>query len=322
MRPLTSNEIMDVAIGAYQSLGRTILKLTAVPTLLCLASVTFIFSYVIPAFGLTQHSSDVGMQVIEAAYAMALGLFIGGPLFLVGISYSSSLITQLVSDYMVGNVPNPAAAQQGARSRLTRMLKLNLRELLAGCSGLLVGIACLMASALADSSDSNLLALTSLLGVLAFVFGGALMLIVVCRHALAAPALLIEEATSRQAAKRSASLLKGGLYHPSGYNNVITFVLVSGLLVGFIFGGIVMSFDAIGIQAWIDDILAGSVFHDLVNAAFNMTPWFLVIWTVVPVWCTATTILYYERRARLEGYDIEALAQDVWRTDKQSRFQL
>jgi hypothetical protein len=47
-----------------------------------------------------------------------------------------------------------------------------------------------------------------------------------------------------------------------------------------------------------------------------------MLWVLIPVWCTTTTILYFERRIRLEGYDIELLARDMVRSRKESRFEL
>jgi len=60
----------------------------------------------------------------------------------------------------------------------------------------------------------------------------------------------------------------------------------------------------------------------ILQKVLELFPLFLAIWIIIPVWCTTTTLLYYERRIRLEGYDILALAQEVWRADRQSRFQV
>jgi hypothetical protein len=99
-------------------------------------------------------------------------------------------------------------------------------------------------------------------------------------------------------------------------------VILVGLLFIFILGGITLALNQTGAMDWVRQISPNLPFRPLIIGAIGYLATFLTIWTVIPVWCTTTTILYYERRIRLEGYDIESLAKDIWRADRHSRFEL
>jgi hypothetical protein len=321
---MSSNELADVAVGTYQELGGPILRHTAVPTLLCLASIVFITSYVLPAFGVTSHPHDLTAQVGEAVVTMLIALFVAAPLFIIGISYSSAFITGLVSDHMIGAEPNAAESAQRALKLLPKLFVLALWETFTCLSGLLVATGLLMASALTgqNNPDTTGPAVASGLGILAMIVGFITLPVVASRHALAVPLAVVEGLSPRAAAKRSAYLLKGYLFQPSGYNSVTSIMALIFVLSLFLFGGIYLTLDTFGISGLLEGALAGSVFRDIVMQVLHYLPWFLTLWTVVPVWCTTSTILYYERRTRLEGFDIETLARDLSQHAKQNRFEL
>ncbi|MEQ1936128.1 MAG: hypothetical protein ABL962_19915, partial [Fimbriimonadaceae bacterium] len=97
----------------------------------------------------------------------------------------------------------------------------------------------------------------------------------------------------------------------------IVFILLLLLAAGIGSGiGLLFSFDEFNV--WLES----SSGADLSTKLLEIIPTFLAIWLLVPVWAVTTTLIYFERRVRLEGYDIEALAQDVWRNDRDHRFEL
>jgi hypothetical protein len=91
------------------------------------------------------------------------------------------------------------------------------------------------------------------------------------------------------------------------------------LLVG---AGLMGFLSLIGFETRVASALDNLPYGGLVAKAVGLVPLFLWVWTLVPIWATTIAIIYYERRIRLEGYDIEALAADVWRTSRQTRFEL
>jgi len=320
------NEITDTTVGMYQELGGMLLRYTAVPTLLCLASFVFISAYVLPSFGLTAHPEDIRSQISEAITSMALAFFVAVPLFLIGVSYSSAFITGVVSDAMVGNIPDPDAHAKQSRRLMPKLLSFSLWEILTSLSGLVLCVLLLMWSALFSNEKGSILSSEAVAGfaIIAGVIGVITVPVVVTRHILAIPAIVIEGLKPRRAIRRSVELLRAPFYDPkqSGYNAAGSILSLAFLLMLFVFGGIYLSISLFQVQPFIDSWLANSLFHDIVVQGLNVLPWFLAIWMIVPIWCTGATVLYYERRTRLEGYDIEALSHDLWKHAKQNRFEL
>ena len=316
---------MDASVGAYQLLGSTILKLTAVPTLLCMASFAFVTGYILPMLGTTGNSSSISTQLGEVVVAIALAIGVGGPLFFIGASYSAVLITSLISDYMIGNVPNPQVAARSARRLLPRISLLSLRATLVSGTGFLISVGMLMLSAYLSATQAESPELSGAVGLLAVMglwVGVVLFPIILTRYALAVPIMVLERVGSGQAVKRSVALSKSSPFFPSAFSNILGLEFLIFCLWIFIWQGVSTISSGFGLKDWLKNATSGTPLYDLSTVAMDLLPWFLVLWVVIPVWCVTTTILYYERRTRLEGYDIEALAQDVWRADKQSRFEL
>jgi hypothetical protein len=322
---MTPNEVVDTAVRVYQQLGWTFLKATVVPTLFVVAAFAFVLDYVMPMFRSTTNASSLATQYGEVAFAIALALFVGGPLMVIGISATTAIVTQLVSDYMLGNVPSVDAAHRAARRTIGTLIRVHFWELLLASSGLLASFGLSILSSVLDqytdqgNAVAGLVAGTAIFG---FFAGGVIFLIVMSRHALAAPVAVLEGLKPRAAAKRSVELLKGGGAIISGYSHVWTLYIVLffvSLLVGAGLGGFL---SALNFEERFAPSLANVPYSGLLLKVLGMVPLFLWVWTMVPVWATTIAIIYYERRIRWEGYDIEALAADVWRTDRQTRFEL
>jgi hypothetical protein len=263
--------------------------------------------------------------MIEVATTTALALFVAAPLFIIGVSYTSVIVTHLVSDYMVGNAPSAEAAETRGRQLLGKLFLLNLREVLLASGGILVSLGLLgLSSYIASitSESDSAAALILILAWLGLVTGTLFFFFIISKHALAPVIMTLENTTVREASKRSSNLLKSYGYHGSGGGTVwllYGLLLILWLLVGV---GISASLELLGFPQNIRGMISALPFAPLILEALLLLPTFLVIWTLTPVWAATTTIIYYDRRIRLEGYDIEALAEDVWRADRSRRFEL
>lgn len=325
LRVMTAGEVLDLSIRIYQTIGLPILKLTALPAALCTAAIAFVLFYLVPGLGYTSQPETIVGQVGETLVALTLAVVVAGPLFLIGLSYSSGVIIHLVSDYVLGNEPDLEGAMRTGRRTLGKMFWLNVYELFAAWWGVLFSTGLLLLSGLLAATtpeDSALPGVLASVGVMLIVVGFCFLPFVLGRHALGAPVVVLDGLRTLPAIKRSIALLRGDAVHPSGYGAIVQLFLV----VGFV-----------ALALWLSGIVAMSVLQvDRVTAAMaqmgpwgalferavSLLPWYLGVWLTVPIWCTTITILYYERRIRLEGYDIEALARDVWGSDRESRFEL
>lgn len=323
---MSTTEILDVSVRIYRLLGWSMLKITLVPTILCLAAWVFGTTYVLPLLVSTQNANNVNAQIGEAAMSFGLLFLVGFPLFLIGLSISTCLISQLTSDYMIGNVPSPEAAWRAVRRSMKSVFLVTLREFGLALSGAIAASILLLMSGLISQGPGQadlVAAITLLAGIIGYGVGTLIFLWVVSIHAITTPIAVLEGLRPGEASKRSKMLLKPvvGL-HPSGSNAVWNLYALMFFLVLVIGVGLGSVIGQTGVLDFLTTEFANVPFAGILIKAIGMIPDFLMLWIVIPVWATTITIIYYERRIRLEGYDIEALAGDVWRSDRQSRFQL
>ena len=314
LRIMNSGEVLDTALRIYQRIGLSFLRITIAPALLCLASVGFVQSYVLPGLFLTNSKGTAFELLADVSGALGMAVFVGGPLFLLGISYTSTLVVHMVSSYMTGGSPDPEEAAAVARTLLPRMFAVSVKELLMSIVGILIstgvmGLGGYLATVTPDSDTGA--GFVAAIGILGMVVGVIWFLYILACDALVAPIAVIEGLGARQAARRSRQLLKRAGYHPAGAGTIwalyfllafITFVLTLGI-VGFS--------ELLNLPQRLAGLLSFIPEEQVFQTAFALIPSFIVIWTLAPVWATVITIVYYERKIRLEGFDIDVLAAEI-----------
>ena len=316
---MDTSEVLDTALRIYQRFGLTFLRLTVAPALLCLASVGFVQTYVLPGLFLTKNGGAPTQVIADVAIALATAVFVGGPLFLLGMSYSSSIVVQIVSDYMVGKTPDPEAAAEAARAVLPRLFLVNLKELCLSVSGIVVSTAVMAFGGYLTSVTANTDAAAgavAFVGVLGLCAGGIIFLYIVACDSLAAPIAVLEGVGPREASRRSRELLKKFGYHPAGTGTIWSVYCLLGFMAAVLSTGIVVCAEILSLSERLASLLAFLPAEQVFLRAFNLLPSFFVIWTLMPVWASVITIVYYERKIRLEGFDIDVLASDIARGNR------
>jgi hypothetical protein len=254
-----------------------------------------------------------------------MALAVGAPLLGIGVGFSSAFVTGLASDYMNGQVAKPLDHVKTARKLLPKIIGLGIWQTIFASIYMLGGFGLLMLSAIIGGSTNDTstgAGLVALLAGFGVALGAIAFPIVLARQILMLPIVVIERVGILKAYRRNKELMKGTKIHPSGYGHSGTISFLTYFLVLFIWGGSYSVAGIINIQERIDQWLRGSAWHELASAAVKFLPLFVTLWTVIPVWCAGATLLYYERRTRVEGYDIEALSQDLSKHVKKNRFEL
>lgn len=243
-----------------------------------------------------------------------MAVFVGGPLFLLGISYSSTLVVHLVSAYMTGKDSDPDEAAISARGLLPRMFLVSLKELCMSMAGVvastaIMGLGGYMSSVTPDTSAGA--GIVAAIGVLGMLVGVFWFLYILACDALVAPIAVIEGVSARQAAKRSRQLLKRAGYHPAGTGTIWSLYFLLAFISMVLSAGIYAFSEFLNLPQRLAGILSFIPGEQLFQRAFDLIPSFIVIWTLAPVWATVITIIYYERKIRLEGFDIDVLAAEI-----------
>lgn len=325
LRPMTSGEVLDLALRAFRYLGGPILRLSAVPALLCYVVIAFFTAFVLPSIYLTRNPQSIEFQVLEVIFVLVVALFIALPLWLLGISYISGLVTRLISDFILGQSVDIESATQNARQSLKTVTWTVVGTFIASFSILAIAVGLLLLAALLEGrSDPNsaLPAVVAALATIAVFVGFLALPFVMSRQALAPAIAVLEGATGRAAARRSVALLKGTKTQESASGKMWMLWLLATCVFLAVSLGTYASIWILELPNLIRSGLGATFAADVAVAALEMLPVYLSLWVLIPLWSSATTILYYDRRIRLEGYDIELLSLDARRTSRQSRFQL
>ncbi len=316
---MTSGQIIDTAVGVYRAYGWTLLKLTVLPSILCLASVAFLYQFAFPALVSTNHPNSIAAQATEAVGVIGLSVLVSGFLFATGVAQISSIVSRIVSDYMIGKTPDAVAAIADSRRIVLRVTGLCLTEVVASLWVFLVSMGL---SFLATYMGDTLQGVFALIGVLGMIGGGLAAILVVSYHALSVPVMVIEGTGIRASIRRSKELLKSTPLAPAGTGPVHSVFALMAFLGLVIYFGIALSFSLVGAQGMVESLTNGFEIQRILLPLLDLLPSFLMLWTIIPIWAAAITVIYYDRRIRREGYDIEALAEEITRSGRPNRFDL
>lgn len=326
LRLMNSNEMLDLSVRLYQQLGFPMLKATALPAVFVFAGLAFLTQIVFPMFRVTSDAANIQVQVLEAVFVVFLAVGVAAPISLLGLSYTSGIVIRLVSDYINGTTPDVEVAKQDGRTALRKLFLFNVYELFIGWSGVLGSLGLLMLSAVVASSpgaDSAPMSATITgLAIFGFAVGFVWVAFILARHALAPAATVLEGLGPIAAAKRSVSLLRATNVHMNGYGVLFSLIFLVIFLMLLVSPGIGFGLALIDLSSKLDGFMNIPYLGIALGKTLELLPVYCSVWVLIPVWCTTTTILYFERRIRLEAYDIEALARDASRTQKGARFEL
>lgn len=320
LRPMRSGEIVDAALTAFRNIGYRILIQTLLPSVLVTIGILFVSGPVLKGFFFST-SKDIWSQVYESGVVLGIGVLVSVPLISLGVVYINTLTCVMASDFVAGNLPNAQSAIQISNRYIGRMLLLTVRQFLTVivAYGIAFGISALSAFVNVSTRNENIAAaLVAFLAILGWVAAIIYSLWFLASSAIDAPALVIENLTVKQAMKRGSQLLTNTMrYGDGGKYSVVSIWLLMGLML------LILPISFSSLYALIGGLVPkGIQVLPVYEMLFYAVPTLIAVWFLVPVWGIASTLIYFERRVRLEGYDVEVLAQDVWRTNKDARFQL
>lgn len=325
IRPMGTGELIDNSIRIYRKFGYLFLRTAAIPSLLCLASVSFVDSYVLPGLMRSDDQGNFVTHLGNVSGALGMSVFVGGPLFLAGLAYLTGVIVGIVADWMVGNVVYPEASHAASIRALPRMMFNMFREFVFALSGLVIATAVLLAGEWLASvtPDSEFFSgILVLIGILGEVAGFAVAVWFIARSALVAPVTILEGLSGRAAAKRSNELARPKINLGSQVPRLTTTYFFSVMISGLLWIGITVSFRLLGISGFVAGLARSSAVGHLIRAAFAMLPLYCTFLVTLPIWANLVTLVYLDRRIRLDGLDIEILGRTLEKASRSSRFEL
>ena len=300
LRTLRTGEVLDEALQTYRYLAPTLLRRSAVPAVFVLASVLFWTRAFLPRLFTTTSPGNVSAQVVEAAFVLAIGLLVGGPLLVFGVSEATVQAVALATAYREGRGTDESSAAVSARMAFPRTLGAGLWAFLVAGSVPALGFAMMaLGGLLADRSEAG--GVVALIGVFVLIIGLLFSLWAAGAYALI-PAATLRGDGVRQACRRSRELMRGTGHLPGGYGTIWGIYGVLFLAALAEWAGMAL---AVHYVPFASIAPGGGLFAETLSLAVP----FVVAWTLLPFWGTAVAVIDIERRVRKEGYDVELLSR-------------
>lgn len=313
VRAMSAGEITDTALMAFRVGAKDIIPMAALPTIFCAAGDTFWDRYLTSALFETTRPDRVDLQVVEFFGILMLALCVALPLFLFGLAIIMPVVVQNTAMWMLGE-SREAEKLRAHKIGFGPVFRLLANVILRSSVFLLVSILFLAASGALYAygpQNSGAAGVVAVLGLIGVSIGMVAFFFVACRYCLALPAMIIERLSVKEASQRSISLMgkKGKII--SGYSSVLTLAVTMLLLYVVFAAGLSFLLSTVGDLLQLEKVITGLPLGAILWEAYAQVPAYISMLFTVPIVATGITVVYFERRARQEGFDIAHLAHEI-----------
>lgn len=320
LRPMSTGEMVDTALRLYQRSAWTVLKLTAIPVVLCYAAFVFLSSIVWPTL-FTTSQAGVRSEATDMALALLLGLLVAGPLFCLGLGWSAGIVVSVAKTILHGEKVAEAEAAKAGWSAMKPVAVGLAKTLLASAVYVGVGVVTVYLVSRIERSilGPDLFGLLSGLTALLLFVIGIIALPIAWHVRSLVPVLAVVEPTQvKNASKRSRFLMRSRKGHPGAEGLALSIVLIM-LLVGFpLWGSLGAILELSGVLTKLLDWNPVPGLGQFFSVLLEGLPAYVTLWLLLPFWATAMTVLYYDRVVRFETYDVNLMLEDIHRQKRRS----
>ncbi|MBS1709545.1 MAG: hypothetical protein JSS65_12600 [Armatimonadetes bacterium] len=318
LKPMGDSEVVDVATRVYQNLAGPMLRQSLLPMVFCYAAIVQVTAFVIP-FIFQTHTTALAGQVAEVMLGVGVALLVSMPLFVLGVGYTMAVCGRLAADFVMGEEPDEARAVELAKKATPKMMRLIGDILLRTAGPLLLGVVFMTVSAVVGQAGGETVSvLSGFLAVTAFILSVVAVPWALYSYALAPTAMVFEGVDGKTARHRSRLLMKKYPFH-GGANSALGIVWVIILVVSVaLLAGFTTLVGVIAATPFYQNLSFAGTGGQVLRTMVEMLPTLLTCWLVVPLYATTTAVLYFDRRVRIEAFDIRTLTEDIQHADRRS----
>ncbi|MFE5245378.1 MULTISPECIES: DUF7544 domain-containing protein [unclassified Streptomyces] len=298
LRPLGVGEILDGAVSTMRTHWRTVLGISLTVSVVAEIVIILVQRYLLPqpesvdpnavgAEALRQATDSAQSQLITSAPSTLVAM--------IATLITTSVLTVVISRSVLGRGVTLSEAWSEARPRILPLLGLTLLISLMSVGIMAVGI---LPGLLLGSGPAGL-ALTLLGFIAAFVVVIWLMV----RFTLAAPALMLERQPVITSLRRSAKLVRGSWWRTFGIL-ALTYVLVIvlTLIITIPFGIIAMTVDSDGLTEFLNSSSTDFGWPFLIVTGIGEV---IISTLAYPFTAGVMALLYVDQRIRREALDLD-----------------
>jgi len=318
---MKTGEVVDTALRLYQQSAWLILQLTAVPVVLCYAAAVFVETVVLPGLLTGQANGRMAEELSELVAVLLVGLLVAGPLFSLGLGWASGIVVNISRALLHGTRPNRDEAKSVGASAMLAVSKALGLTLLYCLIGILISGVFMLIGMLIDKNGlagEIGAAVSSLMAVMALVFGLVAFPVAWNARSLVPVITVIEQVPAKVAMKRSKGLMGYQRGHPSGFAVTVSIcgiMLLVGLPLWYSLRGVM---ELMGVSRALANVDFVPGFGQMLEGMVLGVPTFVSLWLLLPLWSTAMTVLYYDRIVRLEAYDVSLILEDIKNESRRS----
>ncbi|MEV5160911.1 MULTISPECIES: glycerophosphoryl diester phosphodiesterase membrane domain-containing protein [unclassified Streptomyces] len=298
LRPLGVGEILDGAVSTMRSQWRTVLGISLTVAVIAETAMILVQRYLLPE----QKSIDpnaTGTEALRQATDSAQSQLVNSApstlVAMIATLFTTSVLTVVISRSVLGRSVTLSEAWSEARPRLLPLLGLTLLLSLMSAAIMAVGLA----PGLALGDGAGALALT----FLGFVASCVVVLWLMIRFTLAAPALMLERQSVLTALRRSAKLVKGSWWRTFGIL-ALTYLLVIilTLIIAIPFGIIAMTVESDGLSEFLNSSSTEFGWPFLIITGIGEV---IISTLAYPFTAGVMALLYIDQRIRREALDLD-----------------
>lgn len=325
LKPMDSKDLMDVTSKIVHRIGLQAIRASVVPSAWVAIALVFTIQVVVPLYSTTRDASSFQTQMQDLAIAILATLFVAIPLIVFGVTKIGLIGSKLVSEYVLGsdeaifreNLPPRSEAKAFGTAVLTGIVAMLGVILLITYLVVLV----LLEPLIPASGIWDALLQYGLRGIDYMIFLSILWFFGIgVRCFLTLSICENEHLYGFAALKRASKLMKSS--RVSGVvDSPVSYLFGLGVSAGFMAFIVLGTLYGFGESFWSSRSLPKSLpFRDVFELAWAIFPVYLMVVFLAPLTSLCSGILYFERRVRYSGLDIQLLAMEAERGRKKNRF--
>ncbi len=306
LRPYGINEITETATSLFREFGAQLLARTFLSSVYFSGAILFLYSFLAPRTMQTVNPKSVGDQMLEFVLVAFLGTAAAIPLIAFGLSGVLTTCAVLVSTWIHAEEVQWNRIEQTASRHTVKVVGLIIRIGITILSATLGGLGLIAASGLlvkAVSTDSPWPGILTFFGIALAGFGFVYACVTLGPRALAVSVLVSEQVGTKAAIQRSKFLGKArNRLEPGVPLGTALNVFIA--LTFFSYIGVATIISLFPIQGYIERISTSLLIKRVLLSLVEIGPLVLGVWLTLPFAGILLSLSYFDRRARLEGYDI------------------
>ncbi|MER3414317.1 MAG: hypothetical protein C4341_08835 [Armatimonadota bacterium] len=314
LRTMTAAQIYDAAFAIYRRGGGSLIRLTLIPSAIVYALSMLAYELVGKDLLTTGSPENALAAAGELGLTVLIGVVLAAPPVLAAYALMLALVAGWTAERTLGREPDGRALFRQAVSRLPSLMGVVGLVTLRACLALIISFALIVVSAL--MSERLGAQFVAVLGIVGLFSAPVIMLYVFGRLCLAPVIVFLEGLSPRQAIARSRQLLDE-LSLPArrlGRGDLVAvglFLLTLVLQLIFWWSFLIPT-DILQQYLASAGVAENSILWMAVYRSIATLAPFAAFVLLHPVLIAGVVLLYYDRRIRVEGLDIQLLAQNVW----------